>query len=152
VKWENTFEGADQDQSLDDVLATEAPGILRWLVEGCLQWQEHGLDEPEKVVRDTLAYRQAEDVFARFQTDSGVVFRDDLDIQAGFLQTLLQEWADAEGISVQPGDVSDWLRENGADQKKQRRVEADGKRRQKRYWFGVGIPEAEHDSEQGYAR
>jgi len=151
VRWENTFEGADQEQDLDDVLASEGTGILRWLVKGCLQWQEHGLDEPEKVVRDTLAYRQAEDVLSRFRTDVGLVFHDDLDIQASALQQLLQEWADAEGLTVPARDVGDWLREGGAEQKRLRKVDADGKRRQKRYWIGVGIPEAEHNTEQGYA-
>ncbi len=46
VKWENTFVGGDEDQDLKDILAAEASGILRWLVEGCLEWQEHGLAEP----------------------------------------------------------------------------------------------------------
>ena len=148
VKWESTFDGADQDQGLDDTLANEGPGILRWLVEGCLEWQQHGLDEPEAVIRATLAYRESEDVFSRFIADTGLVFDPGLEIQAGRLQEILTEWAQEEGTNPPRQDVGDWLRENGA-RKTQRRVRGpDGKTKRPKFWVGIGFKDEKHEVEQ----
>ena len=148
VKWESTFEGKDQDQDLDDTLAAEAPGILRWLVEGCLEWQREGLAEPESVIRDTLEYRAAEDTFARFQADMAITFAPNLEILAAELQDLLSEWASADGIRPPSQELGDWLKDHGARQARQRYQDHDGKRRQRRVWLGVGINDGNHESEQ----
>ena len=37
------------DTALGDTLRAEAPGILTWAVEGCLEWQKGGLQHPECV-------------------------------------------------------------------------------------------------------
>lgn len=147
VKWEATFTGAKQDRDLDATLRAEAPGILRWLVEGCREWQEHGLAEPEAVVRETLAYRQKEDVLTRFAADVGLEFRTDLEIQAGELQELLTDWAQEEGVRPPTQDVGGWLRENGAT-KAQRRVRVDGQTKRRKFWVGVGIDDGQHEIEQ----
>ena len=36
------------DRRLGQKLREEAPGILAWMVDGCLQWQERGLDPPDE--------------------------------------------------------------------------------------------------------
>lgn len=148
VKWETTFAEEDQDSSLDERLATEAPGILRWLVEGCLEWQQHGLDEPESVIRETLAYRNAEDVFSRFADDVGLAFRPGLEIQAGAFQELLTDWAKGEGIDPPAKEVGTWLRENEARQARQYITDPAGKRKRARYWVGVGINDGNHENVQ----
>jgi putative DNA primase/helicase len=56
----------EQDTTLQDVLLAEAPGILRWAVEGLRQWRENGLMEPQAVVDATTGYRSEEDVMLRF--------------------------------------------------------------------------------------
>jgi putative DNA primase/helicase len=148
VKFETTFAEQDQERTLDATLAAEAPGILRWQVEGCLAWQREGLAEPEPVIRETLAYRQREDTFARFASESGLVFRRDLEIQAGELQRLLTEWADAEGIDPRHPELGAWLTENGARQHQRRETGPDGKPRRPRYWRGLGILADQDDGEQ----
>jgi putative DNA primase/helicase len=60
------FTGADVDLRLDDKLSAEMPGILAWLVRGCLAWQERGLDPPECVKAATDEYRQESDPLADF--------------------------------------------------------------------------------------
>src|SRR5215207_8770948 len=40
-----------QDRHLNQKLQTELPGILAWLVRGCLRWQRDGLKEPEEVTK-----------------------------------------------------------------------------------------------------
>ena len=104
--------------------------------------------DPLKVVRDTLAYRQAEDAFSRFAADTGLVFSPALEIQAGELQDLLTEWAAAEGIDPPSKDMGDWLHENGCRQKRKRYTDDSGKRRQRRFWLGVGIEDGNHVQEQ----
>jgi len=46
-----------QDPKLLEALKAEMPGILAWLVQGCLQWREKGLGSAEVVDKATAAYR-----------------------------------------------------------------------------------------------
>jgi putative DNA primase/helicase len=66
VPFDQVFEGAKVDQQLDDKLKSEWPGILAWLVEGCLLWQAHGLVTPAKVRAATDEYFERQDVFAQW--------------------------------------------------------------------------------------
>ena len=54
------------DTTLGDALRAEAPGILTWAVEGCLEWQKGGLQHPECVAIATAEYRQESDPFQNF--------------------------------------------------------------------------------------
>ena len=56
----------EQDTTLQDILLAEAPGILRWAMEGLKQWRKHGLMEPQAVLDATTGYRAEEDVLLRF--------------------------------------------------------------------------------------
>ncbi|MBW2675348.1 MAG: DNA primase [Deltaproteobacteria bacterium] len=51
---------------LDQQILKEAPGILAWLVRGCLLWQKHGLMPPRKVTDATELYRKNEDLLADY--------------------------------------------------------------------------------------
>ena len=54
------------DPYLAEKLKAEAPGILAWLVKGCLMWQKEGLNPPA-IVKDAVAeYRKNEDILAEF--------------------------------------------------------------------------------------
>ena len=57
------------DMTLGDALRAEAPGILTWAVEGCLEWQQDGLQHPECVTAATAEYRQESDPFHNFVTE-----------------------------------------------------------------------------------
>jgi putative DNA primase/helicase len=52
--------------NLDRQLLKEAPGILAWLVRGCLLWQIHGLNPPMEVIEAREQYRRNEDLLADF--------------------------------------------------------------------------------------
>jgi len=58
-----------KDKGMKAKLKKELPGILAWLVNGCLKWQIDGLMIPEKVKQDTKDYRDEEDVIKRFIDD-----------------------------------------------------------------------------------
>lgn len=62
----NRLEGARIDKGLDVALAAEFSGILKWAVDGCLRWQQEGLEPPEAVVGATAAYREEQDTLADF--------------------------------------------------------------------------------------
>ena len=58
-----------RDDTLGAALKEEAPGILAWLVRGCLDWQRQGLNPPAKVLSATEDYRRDEDLLALFIDD-----------------------------------------------------------------------------------
>jgi putative DNA primase/helicase len=55
-----------QRQTLREELRAEAPGILRWLVEGAVAWYQQGLAAPASVRRAVGEYRDQEDVLRDF--------------------------------------------------------------------------------------
>ena len=59
-----TIPPKDRDAALAEKLRAEWPGILKWMIEGCLQWQTQGLHPPEAVIDATSAYLEAEDAIA----------------------------------------------------------------------------------------
>jgi putative DNA primase/helicase len=61
-----TIPDAEQDKSLLDKLRGEFPGILRWMVAGCLLWQRDGLGLPDAVREATQEYRASMDVIGNF--------------------------------------------------------------------------------------
>ncbi|NGX45778.1 MAG: hypothetical protein K940chlam2_00958 [Chlamydiae bacterium] len=54
------------DPQLKEKLPCEAEGILAWLVEACLSYQEHGLSTPPLVVEETEKYREENDGVSAF--------------------------------------------------------------------------------------
>jgi putative DNA primase/helicase len=48
------------------LFAEEGPAILRWLIEGCREWQARGLQPPAAVLDATDEYLQAEDAIAQW--------------------------------------------------------------------------------------
>lgn len=57
------------DKYLKQKLLKEAPGILAWLVRGCLEWQRIGLEPPAVVIDATKEYRRNEDLLGHFLKD-----------------------------------------------------------------------------------
>jgi putative DNA primase/helicase len=55
----------ERDKRLGRKLKKEWPGILAWMIEGCLEWQQPGgLKSPQSVTDATKDYFQQEDMFA----------------------------------------------------------------------------------------
>jgi putative DNA primase/helicase len=66
VPFEVRFDEGQDDKTLPEKLRAELPGILGWLLQGCLSWQTNGLGLPEAVSRATQAYRAEQDVLGDF--------------------------------------------------------------------------------------
>jgi putative DNA primase/helicase len=56
-----TIPREERDLELADKLKAEWPGILAWMIEGCLIWQHNGLQPPQAVTAATEDYLEAED-------------------------------------------------------------------------------------------
>ena len=54
------------DPYLEQKLKPEWPTILRWMIEGCLSWQRHGLMRPASVTATTEAYFSDQDVMGQW--------------------------------------------------------------------------------------
>ncbi len=63
----------DQDLALRDKLEGEAPGILNWMLVGCLMWQQEGLQPPDSVRVATERYRLEEDHIGAYIVERCVV-------------------------------------------------------------------------------
>ena len=91
---------ANPDHDLPEKLKQEWPGILAWMIQGCLDWQRVGLNPPEIVREATEAYLGEEDAIARWVEDCCVTGRDQWCASAE-LWPSWQRWATAanEGVS-----------------------------------------------------
>jgi putative DNA primase/helicase len=79
------------DPHLDEKLKAQAPGILAWLVEGCLIWQRDGLAIPIKVLRENEEYQSGEDDIGAF-IDYCLVKDDDKSAGATDIYNLFCKW------------------------------------------------------------
>ncbi|CAM2781169.1 hypothetical protein JHFBIEKO_2258 [Methylobacterium mesophilicum] len=61
-----TIPSEERDKELEAKLKSEWPGILAWMIEGCLQWQRDGLNPPEAVLNSTSSYFNDEDTVLRW--------------------------------------------------------------------------------------
>ena len=64
---------AAPDRELEKKLEAEWPGILRWMVDGCLDWLANGL-RPPSAVRDAAdEYFQSQDIVGRWLSERCIV-------------------------------------------------------------------------------
>jgi putative DNA primase/helicase len=59
-----------RDPDLFEKLSKEWPGILDWMINGAMHWQESGLRPPEAVTAATRAYLEAEDALSAWLDES----------------------------------------------------------------------------------
>ena len=64
-----TIPAEERDPGLLEKLKTEWLGILHWMIEGCLSWQQRGLAPAAVVTAATAAYLEAEDAIAAWIAD-----------------------------------------------------------------------------------
>jgi putative DNA primase/helicase len=66
IPFNRTFGVQHADKGLLHKLRNEAVGVLNWAVEGCLAWQQEGLQTPQAVERATIEYADESDHLAAF--------------------------------------------------------------------------------------
>jgi phage/plasmid-associated DNA primase len=153
IPFTQRFDGAKADQKLPDKLRDELDGVLAWMVEGCLEWQEHGLGEPETVREATDQYRAEMDTLAAFIEDRCVV-REGALAPATPLYKQYRMWCDDAGEKPETQKMFGMrLRERGFVSDKIKR----GPHKDRKGWFGIGLradypdPEDPDDSDDGPA-
>ena len=145
VPWTETFNG-HTDPNLDANLAAEAAGILNWIIAGCLQWQEDGLNEPEAVIRATLDYRDSEDVLARYADDTGFTFSKSGSVADSELKKNIAEWAYDEGVDKPDAKkVNAWMKAHGCRSKSGRYKRQDGTPGRGKIWKGARFSRPEDE-------
>lgn len=128
----------EQDKNLPEKLRSELDGILAWAVQGCLKWQETGLQAPEKVQAATAEFRVEQDLLAAF-LDECCIINSLATATAGVLYTAYKSWAEESGLSpMSKIAFSRQLEERGFTTKG-----PDGKSRRdgagRNYYTGIGL-------------
>ena len=66
VPFTQIFKGKDRDPNLAETLKHEYEGILQWIVDGAMAYEEEGLSPPLVVQEATSAYFESEDLFQQW--------------------------------------------------------------------------------------
>lgn len=91
-----TVKPAVVDRELDDKLRDEWPAILAWMIEGCLAWQQRGLDVPPIVRAATQEYFRDEDAVGRWLAERCTLTEDGRALSEE-LYASWREWANQHG-------------------------------------------------------
>ena len=91
------------DLHLAEKLMAERPGILAWLVQGCLAWQREGLNPPDSVKAATAEYKAAEDTLATFRAER-CIEGPSRQVRAGELYSAYKAWSEANGEKAMNGN------------------------------------------------
>ncbi|HHL0970940.1 TPA: phage/plasmid primase, P4 family [Bacillus cereus] len=85
-----------RDKKLPEKLSLEMPGILNWAIEGCLKWQQSGLNDPAIVRKATGDYKEEMDILGPFMFEC-CFKRDDYQIEAKELYEVYANWCFRNG-------------------------------------------------------
>jgi len=133
IPFNRKFMGRNDDKNLPEKLIKESPGILNWLIKGCLKWQQEGLNPTPNIVNEATKTYQAEN--------------DDL------YDFLVDEYNEKEGVEIRATEFykkyTDWVENQGFNQKDILSRTAFGRRmsdkfdkvkkRDGMYYSGVGL-------------
>jgi len=120
------------DLELRDKLIAEAPGILAWMVEGCLEWQRDGLGYPKAVKDATAGYRAEMDIIGNFLSDCCLV-SEAASVTAKDLYGSYTRWCESTGEKpITQTMVGKRLTERGFDSAQVGKSRA-------RTWIGIGL-------------
>lgn len=121
------------NKHLEEELRAEFPQILGWMIEGCLKWQESGLQRPPAVDLATSDYFEEQDLFGQWLDE----FCDIDPRSVAYTNALFHSWslfADAanEDAGTAKGFGSDMTKRGFAPGR-------DTKGKRLRYWKGLKL-------------
>lgn len=91
-----TIPPSERDKTLTDKLIAESPGILQWLIRGCLDWQRRGLLPPPEVLAATENYKSDMDTTGQWIAECCLVAAH-ATAKAGALYTSYKNWITHNG-------------------------------------------------------
>jgi P4 family phage/plasmid primase-like protien len=98
IGFPNSVAPEKRDDTLPDKLKAEAPGILRWMIEGAHKLVLESWRDPECVVRETAKYRGSMDTLGLF-LDECCDRRPELSASKKELYGAYSDWAKENGFS-----------------------------------------------------
>jgi putative DNA primase/helicase len=119
------------DRELPKKLQAELTGILTWAVEGCLAWQQEGLNPPGVVLLATNRYRDEQDVLGTF-IDECCTTGESLWVASSDLLQAYEQWSGDHSMSQRK--FAAHLRERGF-------TPARKEHGRRRVWEGIGLAE-----------
>jgi putative DNA primase/helicase len=144
IPFTQRFDGRNADPKLPDKLRNELAGVFAWMVEGCLEWQEHGLEEPKTVTDATRQYREEMDTLTSF-LDETCVTGPNYRVLAEGLYQRYATWCDKSGERKDPKKAFvARLEERGFD----RRRETAGVNKGRYIWLGIGFRSGDEPPEE----
>lgn len=123
-----------RDLDLKKNLTNELSGILNWVIQGCLDWQREGLQEPDVVRKATRSYREEEDLLGEFIEAMCEIEPRSWSPTSDLYQGFVTWWRESRGLHNRPPSsraFSRWLSE--------RHDLRSSKRRHVRGWRGISI-------------
>jgi putative DNA primase/helicase len=84
------------DPNLKEKLKAEYPVILRWMIDGCLTWQQHRLGTAKAITEATSSYFEQQDAFRRWM-DERCKLDPNLKLKPGQLLANFNAWAKSNG-------------------------------------------------------
>jgi putative DNA primase/helicase len=128
-----------RDKDLLSKLVAEAPGVLNWLVEGCLAWQRGGLQPPAAVLAATAEWEAESDDVPSFISERCVRLPR-ARVKAADLYAAYAAWFAAEGRGADAALTAKAFGQRLAA------LGFEAKRTSSaRYWQGLGLVAAEAD-------
>lgn len=93
------------DRQLPEKLMAEAPAILQWMIEGCLDWQKNGLIRPNCVIEATEEYFSDQEVFPRWLEEECITGGTVSEASS----VLYRAWSEyARSVGAKPGTQADF--------------------------------------------
>jgi putative DNA primase/helicase len=114
-----THKPTHPDQKLLDKLKIEFPGILNWMLAGCLDWQRNGLTQPKIVKQATEEYFNDQDAFGHWLAECTERKYETTGETSGRLFASWKSWAKTQGEN--PGTKVTFSERMGANGYKQTR-------------------------------
>ena len=97
VPFKRYFSVDERDPFLSETLLTEIEGIVAWVIEGAIEWYEHGLEDPELIKEATKDYMETSDDLAGYC--NWILIPDDsAEMKASDAYEKYRDWAIQEGI------------------------------------------------------
>jgi putative DNA primase/helicase len=128
------------DLRLSDKLKAEWPAILRWMIDGCLDWQAHRLTRSQSVLEATAAYFDEQDLFGQWLATCCEV-REGKDRLTESTAKLFASW---KGFAAQAGEKAG--SHKGFSMEMKKRKFQQGRSGAARFFRGIRLRLAECDT------
>lgn len=119
MEFTNTFTEQERDRNFPaKIMATELSGILAWAVQGCLLWQQEGIQDPDRIREATQEYRAEMDSFAHFFEECCEI-KESGRVSNKMLRAAYDEWCKENGeFALSQRPFSQKLLERGFQKKR----------------------------------